>query len=137
MVNKYNKKRKVGLRSASMRALAAESTTSSSVATVNNGISDDRGVVFNTSDCGKPNVRVYDPYAAYPYPNRSFCSSKIIMKGGGGSLSSMDLDTIWENEDKDWTPAEICKVNPNSILCNYDPSIGFSIEACYVTNTCN
>ena len=38
MVNKYNKKRKVGLRSASMRALAEESTTSSSVATVNNVI---------------------------------------------------------------------------------------------------
>lgn len=112
-----------------MRALAVESTTSSSVATVNNG------VVFNTSDCGKPNVRVYDPYA-YTNP---FCSSKIMMSGGGGSLSSMDLDTIWENEGKNWTPAEICKVNPNSILCNYKPRIypSFIVEACYVTNTCN
>ena len=133
MVNKYNKKRKVGLRSASMRALAVESTTSSSVATVNNG------VVFNTSNCGPPNVRVYNSYpedSPYSYPeDYSPCGSKIRVDGS--YLSSMDLDTIWKNEGKDWTPAEICKVNSNSILCNYNPSMKFKVEPCYVTRTCN
>jgi len=97
------------------------------------------GVVFFRSDCWYPNVRVYDPiFTRYP----SSCSSKIS-SGSTGYLSSSDLDTIWTNRDKDWTPAEICKVNPNSILCNYNPPIGssffppFMAEPCFETRTCN
>ena len=157
MVNKYNKKRKVGLRSASMRALALESTTASSVATVNNNVpaSNGDGVVLGKFDCGYPNVRVYDTKTKFYYPidkNPSYCSSKIMMYANGRYLSSSDLDTIWygkppngePNGDDDmfykWTPTEICKVNPNSILCNFIPSMyapPFFVEPCFNTKTCN
>lgn len=148
MVNKYNKKRKVGLRSASMRALALESTTSSSVATVNTASNGD-GVVFGKSNCGYPNVRVYSPNPLVP----NSCSSKI-KRYGGPYLSSIDLETIWygkppngePNGDDDmfykWTPTEICKVNPNSDMCNFIPSEyedvpPFFVESCLFTRTCN
>jgi hypothetical protein len=152
MVNKYNKKRKVGLRSASMRALALE-TTSSSVATVNTASNGD-GVVLGKFDCGYPNVRVYEsnPNPYWSNPNPSYCSSKIKRNISGPYLSSIDLDTIWygkppngepngdDNMFYKWTPTEICKVNPNSDMCNFIPreyGPPFFVEPCFNTKTCN
>lgn len=90
------------------------------------------GVVLTKSNCGYLNVRVYDTNPMrFSYPNPSDCSNKI-RKSGGGYLSSSDLDTIWNgkppNGDNNtienphnWTPAEICKVNPTSDMCNFFP----------------
>jgi hypothetical protein len=96
------------------------------------------GIVFNKSNCGYPKVRVYDPKQN---KNPSFCSDNISNSIVG--LSSSDLNTIWygkpPNGDNNtiedshyWTPAEICKVNPNSSMCYFVPNPkyrpSFSVE---------